>query len=280
MLNISKKLQSLVGSDHSSDNHQPISRRNLLQNTGIGAASLVTGGLLAGCGGSNGTAPPAGLSDTDVAILNFALNLEYLEAEFYTYATTGQGIANAGIGTDGTGTPGATTGGAQLTFSDPVLQAVAMEIAEDERDHVALLRNVLGNAAAAKPAINLGALGVGFGNEAEFLAVARALEDTGVSAYAGAANQLENPDIVKAAAQILAAEAYHAGDIRLQVAQNSVATSAVDSMDIVPPPSGTRYYALDNNGLAITRTVAEVLAIVYGAPNVSQGGFFPNGINP
>lgn len=258
----------------------PLSRRNLLARTGLAAAGVFSTGLLAGCGGSNGGgAPAAGLTQNDIAILNFALNLEYLEAEFYTFATTGSGIADAGIGTTGTGTEGATTGGSQVTFTDPVLQAVALEIAEDERDHVALLRSVLGPNAAAKPAINLAALGAGFANETEFLIVARALEDTGVSAYAGAANAIQDPGVLKAAAQILAAEAYHAGDIRLQVAQKGIATSAVDGSDILPPPSGTRYYALDSNGLAITRTVAEVLSIVY-AGGSAQGGFYPAGINP
>ena len=37
----------------------------------------------------------------EVDILNFALNLEYLEAEFYTYATTGKSITSFGIGTKG-----------------------------------------------------------------------------------------------------------------------------------------------------------------------------------
>ena len=38
----------------------------------------------------------------EVDILNFALNLEYLEAEFYTYATTGKSITSFGIATKGT----------------------------------------------------------------------------------------------------------------------------------------------------------------------------------
>src|SRR5215469_16564635 len=56
----------------------------------------------------------------EVDILNFALNLEYLEAEFYTYATTGKSITNFGVGTKGKANGdnpanGATTNGAWRT---------------------------------------------------------------------------------------------------------------------------------------------------------------------
>src|SRR5205823_6850119 len=100
---------------------------------------------------------PAG-HPADADLLAFALNLEYLEAEFYTYAVTGHGIEALGIETDGVGTPGPTTGGKKVNFSDPMLARVAEELAFDEQQHVKLLRKALGPYAIAKPALNLGAL--------------------------------------------------------------------------------------------------------------------------
>ena len=163
---------------------------------------------------------------SDADILNFALNLEYLEAEFYTVATTGMTIDQMGIGITGTGSQGVATGGqmVDLTNSSFPTLAIAEEIASDERDHVTLIRQALTAAGAqpiAQPAINLNALGIGFGSLAEFLTLARAFEDVGVSAYAGGAPLISSKSILGTAAQILAAEAEHVSNIRLQIAQLS-----------------------------------------------------------
>ncbi|MGH9763178.1 MAG: ferritin-like domain-containing protein, partial [Blastocatellia bacterium] len=132
--------------------------------------------------------------------------------------------------------------------------------------------------AVAEPAINLNALGIGFANEAQFLTLSRAFEDTGVSAYAGAATLLTGNNL-QAAAQILATEAYHAGNIRLNVVQNGITVPATDSMDI--PPTEQAFFPVDSNALAIKRTPSQVLAIVYASQTAGtkSGGFFPNGVN-
>jgi hypothetical protein len=57
---------------------------------------------------------------SDIDILNFALNLEYLEAELYTVATTGRRIREIGIDVSGAGNLGATTGGSVVSLEDRV----------------------------------------------------------------------------------------------------------------------------------------------------------------
>src|SRR5262249_44908209 len=142
------------------------------------------------------TAGTASAAVTDVDILQFALNLEYLEAEFYTVARTGKTIDQMGVGITGSGNTGATTGGKKVTFIEgSTLAKSADEIGGDERAHVTLLRGALtaaGVTPVAKPAINLNALGAGFESQEEFIALARAFEDVGVTAYGGAAPLIQN----------------------------------------------------------------------------------------
>jgi hypothetical protein len=224
-------------------------------------------------------------------VLNFALNLEYLEAEFYTYATTGKSITSFGIGIKGRAnganpTAGGTTvGGKQVTFSDNELftHDIAAQIGTDERAHVVLLRGALGSSAVAMPNIDLSALGFGFDNQNDFLRAARILEDIGVTAYSGAAGLLKTPGIITTAACLLAAEAEHAASIRLQVARLKIPTTALDGADLVPPPSGQARQILSINvsdGLVATRTAGQVLYLAFGGKaGVNQGGFFPTGLN-
>ena len=256
-------------------------RRSMLKTLGIAAS-------VAGAVGASSEKLEAQSSLTVVDVLQFALNLEYLEAEFYTVATTGQTIDQVGIGIDGSGKPGPTTGGNQVNFANNLVFTgqVAAEIGTDERAHVKLLRQALSAAGVtpvAKPAINLGALGVGFGNVVEFLTLARVFEDIGVTAYAGAAGLpfVGNSPYIGTAARILAAEAEHVGNIRLQVARLNISTTALDGADILPPPSGQKFISVDaTTGLSAVRTPGQVLYLAYGfQANATSGGFFPNGVN-
>jgi hypothetical protein len=220
-------------------------------------------------------------SFTDVDILNFALNLEYLEAEFYTIATTGQTISQINLTVSGSGVAGPTQGGALVPLT-AAMRKIAMQLALDERTHVALLQTTilsLGGSPIAKPAINLNALGFGFATANDFLVLARIFEDIGVTAYGGAAPLITNKTVLGYAARILATEAYHAGNIRLQIAENNIATKALDGADHIPPPSGVDYFPLDANAITEVRTPGQVLFLAYGSANASSGGFFPGGVN-
>lgn len=250
-------------------------RRSFMKKVGIASAAM---GTVAATGGMAQSTLPG-----DANILNFALNLEFLEAEFYTYATTGQSVSQSGIVITGSGNSGATTGGSMVTFTDAAVQAIVMELASDERIHVTLLQGAiasLGASPIAKPAINLNALGFGFNNMSGFLTLARIFEDIGVTAYGGAAPLIQSSTILGYAARILATEACHSGNIRSQVARLGIATTpALDGADHLPPPSGTQYFPTDSNAITETRTPGQVLYLAYAAANATSGGFFPSGVN-
>jgi hypothetical protein len=309
-------------------------RRNFLRFAGGSALAIGGATLLSACGSDDSDlapgptptptpAPAATLNDAD--ILNFALNLEYLEAQFYAFAAFGVGL-NASLLT-GTGTQGAVTGGAQVPFQDTVVREYAREIAIDEVAHVAFLRTALGTAAVAQPAIDIsagtaaapgaftaaaraagvvGPTGVfnPYADDNSFLLGAYIFEDVGVSAYKGAAALIANKTYLEAAAGILAAEAYHAGLIRtilyrkglqtpnpipslitaanqISDARDSLDGSSDDDQGITgSDPTISNIVPTDANGLAYSRSVAQVHNIVYLTPTAKiGGGFFPNGTN-
>src|ERR1700688_3403067 len=260
-----------------------VNRRKFLRRSGL-AGLGVAGSIFLGSAATLLVADPAPaqdeagavkLSANDVAILNFALNLEYLEAEFYTKATTGKTIEQIGIPINGVGKEGPTLGGQAVNFSETdwdargdddeaKIRVIAQQIAKDEQEHVRLLRSVLGSKAIAKPEINLNALGQ-VKNLSQFLLEARAFEDVGVSAYGGAAPLIQSKAVLTVAARIALTEGEHTGNLRLLVALNNVRTFPLDREDILPPPSGTEYFSNNNEGLTIVRTPSEILAIVFGS---------------
>lgn len=229
-------------------------------------------------------------SPSPADVVQFALNLEYLEAEFYSIATTGQTIQQRGVPISGTGTSGPTTTKfGQVNFGNNLVLTAgsARDISDDEMAHVQTLRAALsanGITPVAKPAINLDALapmGASLANQQTFLVLARAFEDIGVSAYSGGANFLSGSPYLMAAARILAVEGQHTGNIHLEIARLGIPTFPLDGADVIPPPSGTNLFSTNKaNGLCAFRTPGQVLYLAYGLQaNVTAGGFFPNGVN-
>jgi len=273
-----------------------------LAGVGVGAAAL-TGSATAAYAeeAANGAI-------SDEAVLNFALNLEYLEAEFYLRAVRGFGLGVRSVG--GRGDLGRVIGGRQVPFVTKSIKQYANEIAVDEQDHVEFLRGALGGAKVARPTIDLvdsftaaamaaGLIGPGetfdpFENETNFLLGAFIFEDVGVTAYKGAAPLISNRVFLEAAAGLLAVEAYHAANIRTVMFANGLEVEAQaisdarDSLDgpedkdqgITPRNGRSNIVPTDSSGLAFSRTTGEVLNIVYLNPeSVTSGGFFPDGVN-
>jgi hypothetical protein len=166
-----------------------IDRADFLKKGAIAGAGAVGGGLLLG---GFPSAADAAISTrksrrNDARIGNYALTLEYLEAEFYK-----QAVANR-------------------AFPSDAYRVFAEITGDHEAQHVAALKGLLGKAAVKKPTFD-------FGNAvtdpATFAATAQALEDAGVAAYAGQGPNIAQRKVVKAALSIHSVEARHAAWIR------------------------------------------------------------------
>ena len=226
------------------------SRRRFLTNAGMFSAGLVGSSLLAACSDNDFDGRAMAQDDddprnavSDAAVLQFALNLEYLEAEYYLRAVnSGMGLQDDDTSAmDGGMSPGTVIAPRTMSvdFSgEGLIGRYAAEIASDELDHVQFLRTGLDAAGGliGRPAINLRASfdaaataalrGAGaidgdtfaqfdpYASPLAFLIGAFIFEDVGVSAYKGGARFLSNPDFLEAAAGILSVEGYHAGLVR------------------------------------------------------------------
>jgi hypothetical protein len=308
------------------------SRRTFL----TGAGTIAAAAALAGCSES-ATILPSVTGYSDVDILNFALNLEYVEAEFYLRAATGSGLSAADAGT-GAGT---VNGGTKVAGLTTFQQNFVNEIAYTEQEHVRFLRKQLGSAAVSRPNLDLTAGFTGivtaanalsaasttlpaiptafspFANFDSFVVGALSFEDTGVTAYKGAAPLISTAGIAAgilgAAAGIMAVEAYHAAFLRTTLTANAITQGYtaypyplyanrvgalfnalsgqttgtplggfVGAPATVPTVGTSSIVPADSNAIAYHRTTDQVLHIVYGTmpgAGISKGGFFPNGLN-
>ena len=298
-----------------------------------GTTGTTTGTGTTGTGTTGTTTTTPAPTDLDEAILNFALQLEYLEGEYYAYAATGAGLTSNGSATFGAGTEGTVTikANPMVPWSNPLIQQIANEIAVDELTHVNYLRNTLYNTGLtyyAAPNIDLlnsfnmlaTAAGIGstfdpFASDLNWLIGAFIFEDVGVTAYSGGGPLITNPDYLASAAGIQAVEAFHAATIRsvlfnMSQEPNALTTYGIDIVATVTAISNLRNMLSggttladgttvpgvvtdqsivfensakiapsDGNGVGFARNTREVLNIVYGGAGLSQGLFFPNGMN-
>jgi hypothetical protein len=177
------------------------SRADFLKRGGMAGAGFLAGGVL-----FSGLVSPAEAAistksrskKNDVRILNYALTLEFLEAEFYKQAN------------------------ASGALTQPEVRQFAVITGQHEAAHVKTLRQVLGSKAVKKPSFDFGDTVT---NEDKFKQTAQVLEDTGVAAYAGQGPNLLQRPIVKAALSIHSVEARHAAWIRFINSSGGLRTS-------------------------------------------------------
>lgn len=168
-----------------SERVDPRTRASFLRKAGVGIGVVALGGAFAG--GMPAIARGASIPQSDIDILNFALTLEYLEAEFYAQAVANK-VGDAG----------------------PV-QRFARVVANHEFSHVRFLEKVLGGKAAAKPKFDFKDTVM---DRAKFEATADVLENTGVQAYLGQVPNIKTAAVLVGAGRILPVEARHAAWIR------------------------------------------------------------------
>lgn len=155
-------------------------------------------------GGGNGGGGGGGNSG-DVEILNFALTLELLEADFYR-----QAVDMVDLGGD--------------------LSSLAEEIGANEEEHVAALTSTiedLGGTPAEEPKFTFP-----LNDQKSFLKLAVTFEDTGVQAYNGAGPALQSKDLLAVAGQIVQIESRHAAAVRLEDGQQPVLDAFDTTLDM------------------------------------------------
>jgi hypothetical protein len=234
-----------------------LNRRHFMSALGMTGAAAGAG-LLSGCSANTTLqVTSSGLAQSDY--LNFALNLEYLEATFYSYITQGTDLPSSLTAGSGaiTGAPSA-----KLTFAGANAAAITdmlNEVYFDEINHVAELQNLLGVLAVPRPAINLAALGAITATNA--LSIARLFEDVGVTAYNGALAALSGSSLTFAS-QILAVESFHSGALRLAIILQNDATP------------GTDVYLNAGDGLDVAPFDEGSAAVAAKGPITASGGFF------
>ena len=156
-----------------------------------------------GSGSSGSSTDKSTASKGDLAIVNYALTLEYLEDDFY------QQVLDSG------------------EVKDKKVGEVAKGISENEQEHVEALKATveqLGGKAATKPQTNFD--DVLAGGEKMILETAASVENLGAAAYLGQAGNIKSPEILAAALSIHSVEARHAAVLNQVIGKTIVPDGA------------------------------------------------------
>ncbi|MBA3834768.1 MAG: ferritin-like domain-containing protein [Sphingomonas sp.] len=243
-------------------------------------------------------------SSTDIDLFNFALNLEYLETDYYL---RGLGMTVDEVFRTSFGAP--VKGGRKVQFSNPVREGMIKNIAGNEVAHINFVRAITGSQASQRPPIDMdagfaavaAAAGLSdfdpFGNEMDFFLGGMLFEDVGISVLKGSARKLRSLTLRESAAGLLGSEGYHMGAIRSVIykmgdtwrsraAAISEFRDRLDGpQDLDQPPvkvsNMSNIVPTNGNGIVFGRTPEHALNIIYGNParGVMAGGFFPEGFN-
>ena len=177
-----------------------VSRKRFLKGVGVAGASSFGAFVLAACGSSGKSSTTATTASTaagaasasssshagDIAILNYALTLEYLETEFYEKVV------------------------AASLFKGKV-GSLVKGFGEQEKTHVEAIKGTvekLGGTPAAKPEGKFP-----IGNAHQVAELAYTVENLGAAAYLGQAAKIQNPEVLAAALAIHSVEARHAATL-------------------------------------------------------------------
>ena len=248
----------------------------------IGGAVVSAGRAAAQTATPTPTPTPSSTATSSVGsidYLNVALNVLYLKANFYAFATTGSAVASTlQTGLTTAGAQGAATGGRAANFDDALVGLFANEIAADAVANLTFLRTYLGTAAVAQPAIDLsvsgawstamrgaGVIGGGatfdpYANANNFLLAAFLLADFPVGIYKSVGPVSGSVTILEALGGLVGTESYHSATIRatifrkgrenpaLGLIENSEKISAYrDTLDGAPTEALVTGYAPDDD---------------------------------